>query len=67
MGGILYAYELPPQQEIKPLSLEEEKSQKVKGETIGLSDIQRGLAKGVLPISLILDITVNNVFAILTE
>jgi hypothetical protein len=41
LGGTLYAYELPPPDDIKPLTLEEEKG--LKG-NLGLNDIQRGLA-----------------------
>ncbi|KAJ8312078.1 hypothetical protein KUTeg_009451 [Tegillarca granosa] len=40
LGGILYAYELPPQDEIKPMTAEEEKISK---SSIGLNDIQRGI------------------------
>ncbi|KAK3083744.1 hypothetical protein FSP39_002517 [Pinctada imbricata] len=43
LGGILYAYELPPQEEIKPLTAEEEKAAMSKS-SVGLNDIQRGLA-----------------------
>ncbi|XP_041349176.1 ubiquitin carboxyl-terminal hydrolase 32-like [Gigantopelta aegis] len=43
LGGTLYAYELPPTPEIKSLSAEEEHSSRVSKESIGLSEIQRGL------------------------
>ncbi|XP_071178506.1 ubiquitin carboxyl-terminal hydrolase 32-like [Mytilus edulis] len=46
LGGTLYAYELPPPEDIKPLSLEEEKGSKG---SLGLSDIQRGLAARKIP------------------
>ncbi|KAL3857432.1 hypothetical protein ACJMK2_012103, partial [Sinanodonta woodiana] len=41
MGGVLYAYELPPPSEIEPITVEEEKLQQ---KTIGLNEIQRGLS-----------------------
>ncbi|XP_060064706.1 ubiquitin carboxyl-terminal hydrolase 32-like [Ylistrum balloti] len=44
LGGVLYAYELPPPEDIKPLTLEEEKNNKSKS-NLGLNDIQRGLTK----------------------
>jgi len=45
MGGILYAYELPPPEDIKPMTLDEERSVKNRSH-VGLNDIQRGLTKG---------------------
>ncbi|OWF52140.1 Ubiquitin carboxyl-terminal hydrolase 32 [Mizuhopecten yessoensis] len=44
LGGVLYAYELPPPEDIKPLTVEEEKCSKTKS-SLGLNDIQRGLTK----------------------
>ena len=43
LGGVLYAYELPPQEDIKPMTAEEEKGAMSKS-SVGLNDIQRGLA-----------------------
>lgn len=43
VGGVLYAYELPPHEEIKPMTIEEEKGTVLKN-SVGLNDIQRGLA-----------------------
>ncbi|XP_062601497.1 ubiquitin carboxyl-terminal hydrolase 32-like isoform X2 [Saccostrea cucullata] len=43
IGGVLYAYELPPHEEIKPMTIEEEKGTVPKN-SVGLNDIQRGLA-----------------------
>ena len=42
MGGSLYAYELPPIDEIEPISAEEEMSER-KSVTVGLNEIQRGI------------------------
>lgn len=43
VGGVLYAYELPPHEDIKPMTIEEEKGTALKN-SVGLNDIQRGLA-----------------------
>lgn len=48
VGGVLYAYELPPHEEIKPMTIEEEKGTVLKN-SVGLNDIQRGLATSKLP------------------
>lgn len=47
IGGVLYAYELPPHEEIKPMTIEEEKGTAPKN-SVGLNDIQRGLATSKL-------------------
>ena len=42
MGGSLYAYELPPLEEIEPITAEEELAEK-KSVSVGLNEIQRGV------------------------
>ena len=42
MGGSLYAYELPPVEEIEPISAEEEIAER-KSVAVGLNEIQRGI------------------------
>ena len=41
-GGSLYAYELPPMENIEPMTAEDEKTGKKSA--IGLSEIQRGIS-----------------------
>ncbi|XP_060562624.1 ubiquitin carboxyl-terminal hydrolase 32-like [Ruditapes philippinarum] len=43
LGGSLYAYELPPVEDIEPITAEDETSEKKSN--IGLSEIQRGISK----------------------
>jgi hypothetical protein len=42
LGGSLYAYELPPVEDIEPITADEETSEKKSN--IGLSEIQRGIS-----------------------
>ena len=42
LGGSLYAYELPPVEDIEPITAEEETLEKKSN--IGLSEIQRGIS-----------------------
>ena len=42
MGGSLYAYELPPIEEIEPISAEDELAER-KAVAVGLNEIQRGI------------------------
>ena len=42
MGGSLYAYELPPIDDIEPITAEEEIAER-KSVAVGLNEIQRGI------------------------